>query len=260
MRKQVDCNRSNKSLHSTIISIISLIISIVGLIVMARISLTANEIATHQAEISKTSTTPEFAYLGPAEKISMDSNVDSYGLDPQFAKVSGYANNISCNAFSRFKIKIGTKAEKDIIFGSHTYFEYANACSKLKTITLDIKGEFIRRTIAIDGSFIVITLEETRAKISSEVITNKLEQYGYYAIETDNYCVGSIDYTNVDNEYVRNPFVIDMQLKNHADFIEDRSEIEPIVIEYSWGEPNRGLSDDLFEECALKIVRTLNQE
>lgn len=154
----------SRSTQPFIISIISLIISIIGLIVMARISLTANEIATHQAEISKTSTTPEFAYLGFAEKISMDNNVDSYGLDPQFAEVSGYANNISCNAFSRFKIKIGTKAEKDITFGSHTYSEYANACSKLKTIPLDIKGEFIRRTIAIDGSFIVITLGRDPSK------------------------------------------------------------------------------------------------
>lgn len=248
-----------KSSFSTVISVISLIISIVSLIVTTQINYTANEIANHQAEISKNSTTPEFVYLGPAEKYDAnDDGTMSYGLNPRFAKVSGYTNNISCNAFSRFKVKIGTKAERDIIFGPHVYSEYKEAYDNLKTITIDVKGEFIRDIISIDDSLIVVTLEETGSKITSEAITDRLEQYGYYAIEAENYCVGSIDYMNVDNEYVKTPFVIDMQLKAHTDFIEDQPEIEPIVVEYSWDEPNRGFSDDLFEDYALEIVKTLN--
>lgn len=242
------------------ISIFALIISFVSFYFSFQSSSVANNIANRQAEITKNSLTPEFVYLGPSREEKYDDDpYSTYGFDPRFAKVSGYTNNLSCEAFSRFKVKIGTKAEKDIIFGEHLYSEYKQAYDRLRTITIDVKGEFFRNTVSIDNSMLVITLEETGSKILSEAVTNRLEKYGYYAIEAENYCVGSINYLDVDNEWASTPFSIDMQSKSHADFFVDEPDSEPIVIEYNWDEPNRGFSDQLFEDYAHELARRLNE-
>lgn len=221
----------------------------------------SNDISKRQIIIENNNHAPEFAYLGPAETERVGSNDDSieefYGFCPRFTKISGFANGLKCEAVSRYAITIGTKEQANIIFGPHTYEEYERVEKQLQTVLVDIEGEFFNSRVAVDNSMFTLTLDEARAKLLPDALTQYLSQYGYAVIHVEGYCVGHIQYMNVENETCLYPFVLDLASKNEISAEKQEFKGEPIVLKNEQGKPNRGFTDEKLEDCAAKIVEQI---
>lgn len=221
----------------------------------------SNDISKRQITVEKNSHTPEFAYLGPAETERVNSNGDSieelYGFRPRFAKISGFANGLKCEAVSRYAITIGTKEQADIVFGPHTYEEYERVKEQLQTVLVDIEGEFFNSRVTVDNSMLTLTLDEARAKLLPDAFTQYLSQYGYAVIHVEGYCAGHIQYMNVEGETCLYPFVLDLTSKNEISAEKQELKGEPIVLKYERGKPNRGFTDKKLEDCTAKIVEQI---
>lgn len=259
-------NKSDKAFSqrtSIVVSVLALIVSVYAAISANDASMEANYISSQQLKIAENSYKPEFVYNGPRDTSIIESELSNlqpenyydFGFEPSFSKISGFASDLSCEAYSHYELEIGKlakggSAHQETIIEKETW-----------SATLDVYGEFFNSIIDNDKTALTVYLNEARAKVSPDILGDALQEWGYEIIGCRSYCVGSLIYTDISDNVIKKPFSIDMEMKRYANFENAHTNCAAITerIVYDWSAPNRGISETIYDDIARNIVFEIEQ-
>lgn len=251
---------------SIVVAFLELACTIALVAVTFNLSGAANQIAEMQTAISRGESTPEFVYLGPQKKVSqnVDGNSDQmeneedydYGMIPQFAKVSGFADNLSASAHQYYELTI----VKDSNNGDSGFRDSEK--DALHSISLEVVGGSRKTTVALNDGVVVLSVGESGSEnLNFEKLEDSFQAKGYRLVRYESFFVVVIEYSDVVGELQTKTYYVDNPKKENAipEMLFDHSTEDPIHIELKAAEQNFGLplsfNDDLADECIDRIER-----
>lgn len=252
---------SGASLVAAIASIMTVVVSLMSFIMMWQISVSANEIAEAQNEIALTqaiieenSFSPEFVYLGPEVTLCEQENTFEqpegyydYGFEPRFAKISGLAKDLSCEAYDHFELEITN----------------TNLSNKpASTVAVHFCGAYSSCFPSLEESFVVVGMLEMRTICEERIhaLIEELENRGYQVrVLPRPLCVGNLVYLDVTGDEQKRPFTLDLETKYLVDFGEEHEACcsDPVVMELVREESNKGIGEGRLRFWVNEVISRL---